>query len=412
VRRASLRRCANTSRIRSVFAKRTEWNLAPNRFARSLEAHRASGKKLYDLTASNPTIGGFHYPEQRILAAISDPRALQYSPESKGLRSAREAVAGYYSAHRGYQGAGCAVDPEQIILTASTSEAYSYIFRLLCEVGDEILVPSPSYPLFEFLAALNDVKLVPYQLLYDHGWHVDFASLRAAVSPRTRAVLVVNPNNPTGSILSEREASGLLALCAQPKVAIIADEVFVDFVDDDDAARTFAGDTRVLTFVISGLSKISALPQMKLAWLVTSGPERLVSDVLARLDVIADTYLSPGTPVQIAAPELLRIGGEMRQQLRERVQANLAKLDASIASAPHIARLARAGGWYAVVRVPATQPDEEMAVALLERKSTLVHPGQFFDFAQDGFVVVSLIAPQQEFAEGLHRLVEFFSSSS
>lgn len=395
-----------------MFAKRTDWNLQPNRFARALEAHRASGKKLYDLTASNPTVCGFAYPEQRILAAISQRRALQYTPESKGLRPAREAVAHYYSAHRGYGGASCAVDPEQIVITASTSEAYSYIFKLLCEVGDEILVPTPSYPLFEFLAGLNDAKLVPYQLLYDHGWHFDFGSLRAAISPRTRAVLVVNPNNPTGSILSAREAAELAAICAQREIAIIADEVFLDFVDDRDAARTFADEKRALAFTLSGLSKISALPQMKLAWLICSGPAAMARGALARLEVIADTYLSPGTPVQIAAPELLKVGGEMQRQLRERVDANLAKLDASIANAAHITRLARAGGWYAVLRVPATRPDEEMAVAPLEEKSVLIHPGRFFDFAQDGFVVLSLIAPLEEFAEGSRRLVEFFGSSS
>lgn len=395
-----------------MFAKRTNWNLEPNRFARALEAHRAVGKKLLDLTASNPTTCGFAYPEKEILFGLSDPRALIYSPESKGLRSAREAVARYYDGKRAYSGSPCAIDPERIILTASTSEAYSYIFRLLCEPGDEILVPAPSYPLFEFLADLNDVRLAPYQLLYDHGWHVDFASLRAAISTRTRAALVVNPNNPTGSILSEREAGELCAICQEREMAIIADEVFLDFVDRPDAARTFAGETRALTFVLSGLSKISALPQMKLAWLVVSGPEPITADALARLEIIADTYLSPGTPVQIAAPQLLKIGGVMRQQLSERVEANLAQLDALVSHAPHITRLDRAGGWYAILRVPATQPDEEMAVALLEQKSVVIHPGRFFDFPQDGFVVASLIAPPGDFAEGANQLVEFFESCS
>lgn len=395
-----------------MFAKRTNWNLELNRFARALEAHRAAGKKLFDLTASNPTTCGFAYPEKEILSALSAPRALTYSPDSKGLPSAREAVARYYDGKRGYSGSACAIDPERIILTASTSEAYSYIFRLLCEPGDEILVPAPSYPLFEFLAGLNDVRLVPYQLLYDHGWHTDFASLQTAISTRTRVALVVNPNNPTGSILSEREARELSAICAEREIAIIADEVFLDFVDEPDAARTFAGDSRALTFAMSGLSKISALPQMKLAWLAVSGPEPIATEALARLEVIADTYLSPGSPVQVAAAQFLKIGGEMQRQLRERVAANLAQLDVLISQAPHITRLDRAGGWYAILRVPATQPDEETAVSVLQQKSVLIHPGRFFDFAQDGFVVVSLIAPGEDSAEGARRLVEFFESRS
>lgn len=393
-----------------MFASRTNWNLDPNPLARALEAHRAAGKKVFDLTASNPTACEFEYPVARILGALSDPRALEYAPESKGTRSARETVAAYYSAHRGYGGGRCVVGPEQIVLTSGTSEGYSYVFRLLCEPGDEILVPAPSYPLFEFLAGLNDVRLVPYQLLYDHGWHVDFASLRGALSAQTRAVLVVNPNNPTGSILSEREAGELAAICAERKLAIIADEVFLDYVSDRSAARSFAGEMRALSFTLSGLSKISALPQMKLAWLVTSGPEELVKDALARLEVIADTHLSPGTPVQLAAPALLGIGHEMQQQLSARIAANLAALDTLLARASRATRLERAGGWYAVLRVPAMQPDEEMAVTLLEHKSVLIHPGRFFDFSQDGFVVVSVIPPFTEFQEGATRLLEFFEN--
>jgi alanine-synthesizing transaminase len=395
-----------------VFAKRTGWNLEPNLFARALEAHRASGKKLFDLTASNPTTCGFDYPDSAILAALSDPRALVYSPDSKGLLSAREAVANYYSSFRGYSGEFRSLNPKNVILTAGTSEAYSYIFRLLCETGDEILVPAPSYPLFEILADINDVRPAPYHLIYDHGWQVDFDSLRRAISPRTRAILTVNPNNPTGSFLREQEARQLAEICAAQNLAIIADEVFLDYLSDATAARTFAAENRSLCFTLSGLSKISALPQMKLAWLAASGPDALVKSAIERLEIIADTYLSPGTPVQIAAPRLLAIGGEIQRQLRSRISDNLRYLDSLVARAPHISRLDRAGGWYAVLRVPATLSDEEMAVALLEQESVMIHPGRFFDFAQDGFIVVSLIPRVEEFAEGARRLLQFFEGGS
>ncbi len=393
-----------------MFAKRTNWNLEPNRFARALEAHRAAGRKLLDLTASNPTSCGFDYPGKAILAALSDPHSLQYSPDSKGLLSAREAVAAYYSTLPGYSGGFQGANPENIVLTSGTSEAYSYVFRLLCEAGDEILVPAPSYPLFQFLADINDVRLAPYQVIYDHGWQIDFDSLNSAISPRTRAILTVNPNNPTGSFLREREARELAELCAAKNLAIIADEVFLDYLFDTTAERTFAVEQRSLCFTLSGLSKISALPQMKLAWLVASGPDALVKPAIERLEIIADTYLSPGTPVQIAAPHLLALRGEIQPQLRARIAENLRQLGSFLARAPHISRLELAGGWYAVLRVPATLADEDMAVALLERHSVLVHPGSFFDFQTDGFIVVSLIAPLADFAEGATRLINFFAA--
>jgi alanine-synthesizing transaminase len=393
-----------------VFAKRTDWNLEPNRFARALDARRVAGMKYFDLTASNPTTCGFDYPGEAILSALSDPHSLQYSPDSKGLLSAREAVAAYYSTLPGYSGGFPSVNPENIVLTSGTSEAYSYVFRLLCEAGDEILVPAPSYPLFQFLADISDVRLAPYQLIYDHGWQIDFDSLRAVISPRTRAILTVNPNNPTGSFLREHEVCKLAELCTAKNLAIIADEVFLDYLFETTDERTFAVERRSLCFTLSGLSKISALPQMKLAWLVASGPDALVKPAMQRLEIIADTYLSPGTPTQIAAPLLLALRGDIQPQLRSRISENLRQLDCLLASAPHISRLELAGGWYAVLRVPATLADEDMAVALLERHSVLVHPGSFFDFQTDGFIVVSLIAPLADFAEGATRLINFFAA--
>jgi len=394
-----------------MFASRTKWRLDQNRFAQALDAHRRAGKELLDLTISNPTECGVSYPEQRILAALSDPRALAYLPESKGLREAREAVAGYYHGRIGFAATGQSVDPERVVLTSGTSEGYSHIFRLLCDAGDEILVPSPSYPLFEFLADLADIQLVPYPLFYDDGWGIDFASLREALTPRSRAVLVVHPNNPTGSFVKPREAAVLAEICAKREMAIVADEVFLDYADEfqnADSARTFALQDAALTFTLSGLSKISLLPQMKLAWMVVSGPESLVQTAIARLEIIADTYLSPSTPVQLALPTFLALRSSLQTQLQERISANLAILDATLRESKLLARLDREGGWYAILRVPATGPDEDLAVELLERCSVMVHPGHFFNFSRDGFLVLSLITPEEQFKEGVRRLRKFF----
>jgi alanine-synthesizing transaminase len=391
-----------------MFGSRTNWRLDPNRFAQALAAHRRAGKELLDLTVSNPTECGVSYPEREILAALADPRALGYSPESKGLREAREAVADYYIGRTGFAGQGEAVNPEDIVLTTGTSEGYSHIFRLLCETGDEILVPEPSYPLFEFLADLADIRLVPFPLFYDHGWQTDFASLRAALTPRSRAVLVVNPNNPTGSFVKPREAAELAEICAVRGMAIVADEVFLDYTGGPESARTFALHDAALTFTLSGLSKIALLPQMKLAWMVVSGPQALGQSAVERLEIIADTYLSPSTPVQLALPKFLALRSGLQAQLQQRISANLGVLDGTLRESKLLVRLDREGGWYAVLRVPDTGPDEALAVALLERCSVLVHPGHFFNFSRDGFLVLSLITPEKQFQEGVERLRRFF----
>src|SRR6266853_6802461 len=302
-----------------MFASRTNWRLDTNPFTWALEEHRRSSKELLDLTVSNPTACGLAYPEEEIVGALSNRRVLEYCPESKGVREAREAVTDYYRGRLGFAGSGERVDPDRILLASGTSECYTHIFRLLCEAGDEILVPAPSYPLFEFLADLADIRLVPYPLVYDHGWQIDFASVRAALTLRSRAVLVVHPNNPTGSFVKPREATELAEICAAREMAIVADEVFLDFVgggvrallgarQDEDPARTFALHDATLTFTLSGLSKISLLPQMKLAWMVVSGPQALVHTAVERLEIVADTYLSPSTPVQLALPKFLALG--------------------------------------------------------------------------------------------------------
>ncbi len=386
-----------------MFSKRTSWELAPNRFTLALEQHRAAGRELLDLTASNPTQVGIRYDGLAILKAMVDLRALEYHPEPKGMRAARQAVAAYYR-----ERAADEVDPDSIILTTSTSEAYTWVFRLLCEPGDEVLVPTPSYPLFEFLAGLQDVRLVPYPLVYDHGWQIDFPSLERALTPRSRAVLVVHPNNPTGGYVSPAEAAALEVFCAAHRLALVADEVFLDFSHDGPPRPTFARAQQALTFTLSGLSKISGLPQMKLAWLVVSGPPDTKREALARLEIIADTYLSMNSPIQLAAPEFLRQRHSFQRDLLERIRANLLELDAQLARQQACCRLAVEGGWYAVLRVPATRSDEDLAIALLNRAGVVVHPGHFYDFHSDGFLVLSLITPSAAFAEGGRRLLAFF----
>jgi aspartate/methionine/tyrosine aminotransferase len=267
-----------------------------------------------------------------------------------------------------------------------------------------LLVPKPSYPLFEFLADLQDVKLTPYPLIYDHGWQMDFPSLQKAVTERTRGVVVVHPNNPTGSYVHDTEFKMLNAFCREHKLAIIADEVFLDYQLTGSAYRSFAGNREVLTFTLSGLSKIAALPQMKVAWVVTSGPSESESEATGRLEVIADTYLSMNAPIQWAIPALLAQRTDIQKQLQERVKENLAELDRQLAGQKACARLVVEGGWYAVLRVPVTRSDEELAIELVREKQVLVHPGHFYDFPRDGYLVLSLITPPMEFSEGI-RLV-------
>jgi alanine-synthesizing transaminase len=388
-----------------MFSNRTSWKLTRNRLTGALEEARSSDARVLDVTISNPTRAGLHYNEPEILQSLSSPRSMDYDPQPKGLPSARVAVAEYYRLDHDIQ-----LDPEHLILTTSTSEGYSFVFRLLCNPGDELLVPKPSYPLFEFLADLQDVKLVPYPLLYDHGWQMDFPSLQKAVSKRTRGVVVVHPNNPTGSFAHQEEQKSLNSLCRELELALIADEVFLDYSHGGAARQSFATNQDVLTFTLSGVSKISALPQMKVAWIVTSGPASQVEAAQARLEVIADTYLSMNAPIQWALPALLEQRKSIQQQLLDRVLGNLAELDRQLAAQKTCQRLSVEGGWYVVLRVPITQTDEELAIDLLRRKSVLVHPGHFYDFPSDGHLVLSLITPKDDFAEGIKRLLELVST--
>jgi alanine-synthesizing transaminase len=385
-----------------MFSRRTDWGLKPNRFT---EAHRelqGAGREVLDLTVSNPTRAQLHYDAAAILGSLSRPEAMDYDPQPKGLLSARKAVADYYRELP----QGVDLDPKSLVLTTSTSEGYSYVLRLLCNPGDEILVPKPSYPLFEFLADLQDVKLVPYLLLYDHGWQIDFPSLRNAVSLHSRAVVLVHPNNPTGSYVKASERESLNQFCGEHDLSLIVDEVFLDFAHARVEQSSFVSNQAVLTFTLSGLSKISGLPQMKLAWLATSGPEQKVASALDRLEVIADTYLSLNAPIQFAAPTLLAQRRSIQPLLMDRVRTNLQELDRQLAAQKTCQRLDVEGGWYAVLRVPATQSDEDLAIEILRKASVLVHPGHFYDFPSDGYLVLSLITPPQDFREGCHRVLE------
>ena len=408
-----------------MFADRTNWNLAPNRLSEALARHLADGKRLFDLSASNPTECGLHYDNVAILDALGNSASLAYVPDPKGLLRARQAVAEYYAAR------GDEVRVEDIVLTTSTSEAYSFVFRTLCNPGDELLVPAPSYPLFGFLADISDVRLVSYALIYDHGWQIDFHALEQAITPQTRGVIVVNPNNPTGNFIKPEEMARLNEICSARQLAVIADEVFLDYAHCDaagyrdggyrEAAKSprarggsnkppasYAANAGALTFTMSGLSKISGLPQMKASWLVTSGAEPLKAQALGRLEVVADTYLSMNSPVQLAVPVFLQQRHGIQKQLMARIRRNVAELDRQLGAKKACTRLVVEGGWYAVLRVPVTRSDDDLAVELLKTRNIYVHPGHFYDFPTDGHLIVSLIMPEQGFAEGIRLLLSLF----
>jgi len=382
------------------FSSRTEWSREHNRLTEALLARRARGGEILDLTESNPTRCGLVVEGERIRKALDREAVLHYDPLPRGSLAAREEVAALYA------GMGTGLSAERIVLTASTSEAYGWLFRLLAEPGDEILVPVPSYPLFEFLARLNDVVLRPYPLIEDENFRVDIDALREAAGPRTRAVLAVSPGNPTGVFLTSDELEAIDALGAERGLALIADEVFADYGAGDDPfrARTAARPgARALTFSLNGLSKMLALPQMKLGWIAASGPEALVTEALERLEVIADTYLSVNTPVQAALGDLLALRPAIQKRVRARLDANRAA--ASVFAPPHPARvLPSQGGWSIILRVPATRHDEEWALLLLEEDGVLVQPGYFYDFPSEGRLVLSLLPEERIFSEAVSRI--------
>jgi aspartate/methionine/tyrosine aminotransferase len=382
-----------------VFSSRVGSELSPNRLTRALEDLRRRGTPYLDLTESNPTRTGFDYPAD-LLGALAGPASLVYRPEPLGLRSAREAVC------RELTRRGTSTTSERVVLTASTSEAYSFLFKLLCDPGDSVLVPRPGYPLFEHLTRLDGVVPVPYLLELERRWTLDVAALERAATPRTRALLVVSPNNPTGTVLSGEELVRASAFCEERSIALIGDEVFLDYRFGAEGPRSVVDQDRALAFSLGGLSKSAGLPQLKLAWIAVSGPSARVSEALARLEVIADAYLSVSTPVQEAAAVLLEKAPVVRRQIQERIESNLACLRSTAASFPSCEVLEPEGGWSAVIRVPAVLAEEELAVRLLNEAGVLVHPGYFFDFPHEAFVVVSLLPMRDVFVEGISRLLE------
>jgi alanine-synthesizing transaminase len=381
------------------FSRRTAWDLASSDLSTAIASVKRQGGELLDLTLSNPTACGFAYDSEAILAPLANPFALNYDPDPRGLRSARESVSSYYADH------GAPVDPDAILLTTSTSEAYSFLFRLLCDPGDEVLVAQPSYPLFDFLATLDDVRLIPYPLFYDYGWWIDFAELERRISPRTRAILLVHPNNPTGHWTHHAERERLEALCVRHNLALIVDEVFLDYpIAPAEPAKTFAnGPHPALTFVLSGISKVAALPQMKVAWLATFGPPAVVAEALARLEVISDTFLSMNTPAQHALPVWLAARHDIQSQIRERVATNLVALSACGLETLHLE-----AGWAAVLKLGKADP----ALGLLEDHGVLAHPGGFYGMVDPRLVVVSLLTMERDFATGVSRLREAFAPSA
>jgi alanine-synthesizing transaminase len=382
-----------------MFSSRLPAVLQPNAMSRAVTRLRQSNVPLIDLTETNPTAVGLSYPAD-VLASLSDARATRYQPSPFGLDEAREAVAAEYVRRR------TPVAPQRVVLTTSSSEAYSLLFKLLCDPGDVVLVPQPSYPLLDLLARLDDVSIEPYRLEHHGAWSIDRAHLEQAMTPRTRAVVVVSPNNPTGSMLRSSDRDWLAGLCAAHGAAIIADEVFADYpLAPRPDACTALGDRRALTFALGGLSKSAGLPQVKLGWLVADGPDAAVSDALARLELICDTYLSVSTPVQVAAPRLIEAGRSVRALISARIAQNLDQLRRAAGVHSSVTLLEPEGGWSAVLRVPAIEPEESLVIRLLEQAHVIVHPGYFFDFADEAFIVISLLPAPEMFAAAIARVL-------
>jgi hypothetical protein len=385
-----------------LFSSRTDWHRHPNTLAQLLEARLRRGEPIIDLTVSNPTEAGFDYPARDILEALSQPASLQYTPHPFGLLAAREAVAAYYASRT------ISCTASQIVLTASTSEAYAWLFMLLCEAGELVVVPSPSYPLFEYLARMHHVQVRSYRLLYDGEWHIDVDSLRRAVSPSTKAIVVVSPHNPTGMFLKREELAELTAIAARHGLALIVDEVFSEYAFAADERRMTGAvqEHHVLTFTLNGISKLCGMPQLKLGWIVVGGPEPQQQEALRRLEIIADTFLSVNTPVQVALPQLMKAGERVRGQIHERVRMNYQLLTKAVPAGSPVSVLRTEGGWYAVLRMPRTRSDEEWAIRLLDGSGVYVFPGYFFDFAESGFLVVSLLTNPDVLQKGIEEVIQ------
>jgi hypothetical protein len=377
------------------YSRRLTWDHSQNAFTKLVEERRRAGVSLLDLTSANPTEVFDNYPHAEIQQAYASLDDFTYRPDSFGTERARKAIADWYERR------GIRVSPDQLALTASTSEAYALLFKLLCDPGDEVLVPTPSYPLFEYLARLESVEMVPYRLFYDGSWFIDFASVRTAISARTRAIIAVNPNNPTGSFLKSHETEELFKIAQEHNLPVIADEVFMDyaFAGTRGCTRTFIGDDRVLSFSLGGLSKSAGMPQMKLAWIAVNGG----AEVRRRLELLLDTYLSVATPVQNALGELLAIGEGIALQIQARIERNRAALEGILRDS-HMHMLHAEAGWSAILQLPNIWREEAWTAELVSRQGVLVQPGYFFDMPSEPYAVVSLLTPEDAFAEGIERL--------
>jgi hypothetical protein len=383
-----------------MFSSRTRWDRTENRVAAALRLRRSRGLPVIDLTETNPTCVGLPLPTAEVLDALASPAAMVYDPQPFGLEAAREAVA---RAHLGV------VPPGRVVLSASTSEAYALLFKLLCDPGDRVLAPAPSYPLFEYLAAAEGVELDSYPTAPLDGFAIDLVALEARITTRTKAILVVAPNNPSGALLRRAELAALTRMCRARDLALIADEVFADWLTrppPPDSVPSLAGHAECLTFVLSGLSKSCLLPQLKLAWTLVQGPEPQVREALGRLELLADTLLSVGQPVQLALPRLLQLRPALQGPLRVRLEANRATLRAAVERGC-VTALPADGGWAAVLRVPRLHSEEAWVLGLLEEEGVLVHPGYFFDFPGTGWLVLSLLPEETQFRDAVARLVRF-----
>ncbi len=383
-----------------MFSQRTNWCSGVNPLTERLREKRRSRAEIIDLTESNPTQCGLDLPEEEILSAMQDRRSLCYEPTPHGLPLSREQIARYYQRH------GKEVGLRDILLTASTSEAYALVFKLLLDPGDQVLIPRPSYPLFDYLLALDDVEAVSYPLTYDGWWNFDPSAMEEKVSARTRAVLLVHPGNPTGAYLKQNELAEIRSIARRHQLALVVDEVFLDYrlTEDPESAGSLAGEQDVLTFVLSGLSKVAGLPQMKLSWICVGGEESVKRRAMDRLEHMNDLFLSVGTPVQHALGRFLELAEHIRAQILSRIVANYEFLREPNSGGVSVLRVE--GGWYAILRLPAVLSSEQWAMRLLSRQNVFTHPGYLFDFAIEGCLVVSLLTPTETFRTGIRRILK------
>ncbi len=381
------------------YSRRLAWDGQLNSITRLVTEKRANGERLIDLTVSNPTQVVPAYPHEAIRRAYGELPDFLYEPDPLGYPAARDAIAGYYRKRH------IEVCADRLLVTASTSEAYSLLFKLFCDPDDEVLVPVPSYPLFEYLAGAECVHTIPYRLAYDGDWYIDFDDLESRISPRTRAIVVVNPNNPTGSYLKRPESVRLLETAAERKLVCISDEVFCDYPLDrtEDSVDSLIGSDIALSFSMSGLSKAAGMPQMKLGWIAINGPEGDWTRARSRLELLSDSFLSVGTPVQRALPALLEIGTGIRQALQARIRTNLDWIVSALADTAGSV-LPVGGGWSAIIQLPQIQSEESWVISLLDEENVLVQPGYFFDMASEAYVVISLITTPELFQEGVEGL--------